>query len=166
MATKTLVPVEEYLRMSFDGPDCEYLDGEIVDRNVGEDPHSSAQKNLIKAFLALEEKFGFRIRPEIRVKISPARYRVVDVAVFREKPAENVPSSPPYLAVEIVSRDDKYLHILEKFEDYRRWGVPNIWLVDPWSRKFSVFDATGLREVPAFQLPEFDCEISPGQVFE
>ena len=33
MASKTLVPVEEYLKMSFDGPEPEYLDGEIVERH-------------------------------------------------------------------------------------------------------------------------------------
>ena len=29
---------EEYLRTSFDGADCEYLDREIVERNMGEVP--------------------------------------------------------------------------------------------------------------------------------
>jgi len=30
MSTKVQMDVEEYLRTSFDGSDCEYLDGEIV----------------------------------------------------------------------------------------------------------------------------------------
>ena len=34
-----LMDVEEYLRTSFDGSDCEYLDGEVVERNMGELPH-------------------------------------------------------------------------------------------------------------------------------
>ena len=38
MSTKALMSVEEYLRTSFDGSDCEYLDGEIVERNMGELP--------------------------------------------------------------------------------------------------------------------------------
>ena len=40
--------VEEYLRTSFDGSDCEYLDGEVVERNMGERPHSAVQANLIE----------------------------------------------------------------------------------------------------------------------
>ena len=32
MSTKVLMSVEEYLRPSFEGPDCEYLDGEILER--------------------------------------------------------------------------------------------------------------------------------------
>jgi hypothetical protein len=39
MSTKALVPVED-LRMSFEGPDPEYLDGELVERNLGGKPHS------------------------------------------------------------------------------------------------------------------------------
>ncbi|HXI41245.1 MAG TPA: hypothetical protein VNH83_14775 [Bryobacteraceae bacterium] len=38
MPSKVLMDVEEYLRASFDGPDCEYLDGEVVERNIGEVP--------------------------------------------------------------------------------------------------------------------------------
>ena len=30
MATKALMDVAEYLHTSFDGPDCEYLNGEII----------------------------------------------------------------------------------------------------------------------------------------
>jgi hypothetical protein len=34
-----VVPVEEYLRTSY-RPDCDYVDGEVLDRNVGEHDHS------------------------------------------------------------------------------------------------------------------------------
>jgi hypothetical protein len=43
MSTKVLMSVDEYLRTSFDGPDCEYLDGEIVERSVPEVPHADVQ---------------------------------------------------------------------------------------------------------------------------
>lgn len=43
MATRVGVSVEEYLRMSFEDAHCEYLDGEVVERNVGEKPHSKVQ---------------------------------------------------------------------------------------------------------------------------
>ena len=46
MSTKILMDVEEYLRTSFDGSDCEYLDGEIVERNWGEFPHARIHGNL------------------------------------------------------------------------------------------------------------------------
>ena len=42
MATATIVPVEEYLRTSYD-PDMEYVDGALLERNVGERRHSRLQ---------------------------------------------------------------------------------------------------------------------------
>jgi hypothetical protein len=47
MSTKVLMGVDEYLRTSFDGPDCEYLDGEIVERNMGELEHADVQTTLV-----------------------------------------------------------------------------------------------------------------------
>jgi hypothetical protein len=41
MATSSAVPVEEYLRTTYH-PDMEYLEGQLVERNVGEYFHSSA----------------------------------------------------------------------------------------------------------------------------
>jgi hypothetical protein len=38
MATRVLISADEYLRTSFDGPDREFLDGEVVERNAGEKP--------------------------------------------------------------------------------------------------------------------------------
>ena len=42
MVTRVQIPIEEYLHTSFE-PDREYLDGEVLERNVGNDPHSKAQ---------------------------------------------------------------------------------------------------------------------------
>jgi hypothetical protein len=35
MATSAIVPVSEYLRTSY-SPDCDYVDGEVQERNLGE----------------------------------------------------------------------------------------------------------------------------------
>ena len=45
MPSRTLVSVAEYLRTSYD-PDCDYVDGEIVERNVGERDHSELQGEI------------------------------------------------------------------------------------------------------------------------
>ena len=39
MATTSFVPVEEYLNTSYE-PDCEYVDGEMLQRNMGEPEHA------------------------------------------------------------------------------------------------------------------------------
>ena len=42
MPTGTLISVEEYLATSY-RPDCDYVDGRIEERNLGELDHSSLQ---------------------------------------------------------------------------------------------------------------------------
>src|SRR5689334_19048878 len=53
MASKTLMSVEEYLRTSFDDADCEYLDGEIVERNMGERGHAAVQGQLLFLLMSI-----------------------------------------------------------------------------------------------------------------
>jgi len=46
MNANTLVSVEEYLRTSYSDADREYIDGRIVERNVGEVDHSDLQSAI------------------------------------------------------------------------------------------------------------------------
>ena len=48
-AQSSLIPVEEYLRTTSD-PDCEYVDGVIEERPVGEYDHATWQ-TILAAFL-------------------------------------------------------------------------------------------------------------------
>ena len=41
MATSSLIPVSEYLSTSYE-PDCDYIEGELQERNFGERPNSLA----------------------------------------------------------------------------------------------------------------------------
>jgi Uma2 family endonuclease len=166
MSTKALVPVEQYLRMSFEGPDPEYLDGELVERNTAGVAHSSAQVNLIAYFGTRRERFSFRVYLGLHMRTAPNRIRIADVAVFLEKPAEEIPSVPPHIAVEIVSRGDRYTEIRQKLKEYKNWGVKHVWLVAPACESFSVYDDAGLREVFTLALPEFDLTIQKSDVFE
>src|SRR5712692_4658268 len=148
MSTRALVPVEEYLRMSFEGPEPEYLDGELLERNLGDDSHSAAQVRLTILFGKWLDRVPFQIRTELHMKLAPRRIRIADLAVFLEKPAERIPESPPHVVIEIVSTGDRYVEIYDKLAEYRDWGIKYIWLIDPATRTFSVYDEAGLREVP------------------
>src|SRR5258707_1220444 len=119
MASKTMVPVEEYLRMSFDGPDREYLNGEIVERHLGSKPHRKGQMHLLRFFDKLSDRHSLHIFPEMRLRVSPQRCRVPDIAVyFGDEPAENIPSCPPDTIVEIVSEDDRHVEIQARLAEY------------------------------------------------
>jgi len=42
MATSTLVPLQVYLETDY-RPDCDWIDGEVKERNAGEGQHSNLQ---------------------------------------------------------------------------------------------------------------------------
>jgi len=165
MAASTQISLEEYLRASFEGMDQEYVDGEILERAVPTERHSRAQARLAAWLVRLEEKQApLQWRPELRVRVGERRYRVVDIAVFSSPPVEEVPSSPPLIAIEILSPDDRFAEVVAKLEEYRAWGVAHVWLVDPMSRKIYVYSA-GLSETDAFRLPEYGVDIPAAEIF-
>lgn len=167
MDAKTAISAEEYLRMSFDGADREFVDGDIVERAVGDKPHSILQARLIEIFYEIRKRHPLYALPELRHRLAATQYRIPDVAVFTgQPPMEDVPSSPPHVAIEIVSPDDRHTEVMQKLEEYLAWGVPNIWLIDPRLRQIAVYDSGGLREVPALKLSEFNVEISAAEIFE
>ncbi|MBI3472501.1 MAG: Uma2 family endonuclease [Candidatus Solibacter usitatus] len=100
------------------------------------------------------------------MKIGPARYRIADIAVYAgANPEEEAPSQPPAIAVEIVSRDDRHVDIVKRLAEYFGWGVPLVWLVDPWTRKLFHYTSAGLSEVRAFELPEYHARIAAEEIF-
>src|ERR1700722_17541010 len=68
MKATTLVPVEEYLRTSY-RPDCDYVDGEVLERNVGEHDHSDLQTELAYYFRARRKQWRLHAVVEQRVQI-------------------------------------------------------------------------------------------------
>ena len=166
MASKTLVSVEQYLKSSFDGPEPDYLDGEIVERHLGSKPHSKVQKRLLLFFEALRKSSQCDAYPELTLRLSPTRYRVADVAVLTaESPEENYPTRPPFIVAEVVSEDDRQVEILNKLAEYHAWGVTHVWSVDPWTLKLFVYDDSGYHEVPAYELPEFGVTLTAAEIF-
>ena len=96
--------VEEYLHTSFGGADREYLDGEVVERNMGNDSHSAVQVEFAYRFRLQTGRTGLHVRTELRHRVSQNRYRIPDVSVFEGKPGQSVPSDPPLVAIEKIGR--------------------------------------------------------------
>jgi Uma2 family endonuclease len=166
MGTKTLMTVEEYLHTTFDGADREYLDGEVVERNMGNDSHSGVQGEFIYQFRLQRSRTGLYARPELRHRVTDSRFRIPDVAVFEGRPPAQVPSTPPLVAIEILSPDDRVGYILPKLEEYRRWGVKHIWVADPDDRKFFTYGDAGWQEVADLNLPEYGIVLTKAEIFE
>jgi len=160
MGSATLIPVEEYLRSSY-SPDREYVDGEIVERNLGEKAHGTVQSNLILYLGSRRKKLGIREFPEQRVQVSPKRFRVPDVCVVKAPaPREQIFTSPPHLCIEILSKDDTMNYMQEKIDDYLSFGVPYIWIINPWNQKGYVITLAGMIEAKSGMLETHDPDIS------
>lgn len=146
MEAATLVSVEEYLATTF-RPDCDYVDGVLWERNVGQKDHSRLQGRVVQWFLNRERELGLEAFPELRIRISTNRFRIPDVCVLRlPVPAEAVVTTPPYLCIEVLSPEDSFRRLQERFDDYLQMGVENIWVLDPISRRGWVVTEEGYFE--------------------
>ena len=132
MKTPALMSVDEYLHTQFEGSDREYLDGEVVERNMGELPHAILQAELVYRLRALTEALRPAVVTEIRIQVSPTRFRVADVAVWRSgNIGRRIPTVPPFLVVEILSPEDRLVRLQPKIQEYLAHGVEWVWVIDP-----------------------------------
>ncbi len=162
MATATLLSLEEYLATAYE-PDCDFIDGSLEERNVGEWDHSRLQLKIGAYFLARYEAQGMRVVPELRIRVTPTRVRIPDLCVFLTDPQQKVPATAPFLCIEILSPEDRMSRLEVRINDYLRMGVATVWVIDPETRQAYTADATdGLREVktgilrtnaPAVEMP-------------
>jgi Uma2 family endonuclease len=137
------VTVEEYLRTAY-RPDCDYVDGRVEERNVGEYDHGLLQLLLGHLFLANRDAWGVRAVTDVRLQVSQYRFRVPDVMVLRASaPREQIVTHPPLIAIEILSPEDRLSRMQERIRDYRTMGVEHMWVIDPATRTAWVADASG-----------------------
>ncbi len=167
MATTVLVSEQEYLRTSYE-PDAEYVDGVIEERNVGEDQHGAWQITIGAFFFNRSRDWNIRVRTELRTKTGERRYRIPDLAVREADLAvEPVAITPPLIAFEILSPEDRIARLLIRLADFESMGVPSIYVVDPQDGallrfqdgKLGATDAVLLREraIPWGEIAETLC---------
>jgi Uma2 family endonuclease len=136
VATTTHVPVEVYLRSSYE-PDAEYVDGKIEERPMGELDHASWQEAISAWFRQHWAEWGVRALPELRVKVAANRYRVPDVTVLDpSQPREQVITHAPLAVFEILSPEDTLQRLKRRLEDYRVMGIAEIRVIDPQDDTF------------------------------
>lgn len=166
-AVKDLVPVEEYRNTVYE-PDRDYVDGELVDRNVGEKDHAHAQGEVFFHLRQGRRKWNIYPTIEARVQVSPNRFRVPDVCAFiAPAPAEQVFTRPPFLCVEILSPEDRMSRVQQKIDDYLDFGVEYVWLIDPQTHRAWVYRRDGIYEIRdgALRTENPDIEILLSDLF-
>jgi len=166
MAAGTQISVEEYLHTAYH-PDCDYVDGVVEERNLGEWDHSSVQTQLV-VFLSKFRQTGLRAVTELRVRVRENKYRVPDVVVVSDKPSEQVLTKPPLLCIEVLSTQDTLSRINERVQDYLNFGVPVVWVVDPIDKRVWIYRKSGMQEAEggSIKLDGTEVEVPLSEIFD
>lgn len=147
MKSAALIPVEEYLRTTYD-PDCDYVDGEVQERNLGELDHSDLQTEFAHYFRTRRRAWKTHAFVEQRVQVAKTRYRIPDVCVVvGEKPRDPIFRTPPFICIEILSPEDRQSRTQARIDDYLNFGVPYVWVVNPENRRAWTYTKLGSLEV-------------------
>jgi Uma2 family endonuclease len=162
------VSIEEYLASSF-RPDCDYVDGEIQERNSGERPHSRTQMCLGALLFQRESQWGIRVLPGQRVQVSPTRFRIPDICViFTSDPVEPIVRHPPFLCIEILSPEDRVARLNERLSDYFQMGVRYVSVLDPLTRRAFCYTPGEMHEAldGMLRTDNPNVEVPLGEIFE
>lgn len=164
MATATHLPLEQYLATSYH-PDCDYIDGDIEERHLGEREHARLQTALTVWLHAHAKAWSLEVLVEQRLRTSSSRVRIPDVClVSLDLPYEKAITHPPLVVIEILSPEDRVARYNDRLEDYRRMGVANIWVADPEERRGFDWSA-GWQERTRFEVANSSVYLDLAEVF-
>jgi Uma2 family endonuclease len=145
--------MEQYLRTSF-RPDCDFVDGRVEERNLGEFNHGLLQVEVGFWFRSRRAEWNVRVATELRTRVSLDRVRIPDVTVVYDDAAiaEQVRVTAPLIAIETLSPEDRLPRVLVRLEDFWKMGIQNIWLLDPEERAAFQYSESGLRRVEGSRM--------------
>jgi Uma2 family endonuclease len=146
MSSAPVIPLSEYLETIY-RPDRDYIDGEVLERNLGEREHAALQGILARIFGNNRKAWGVITLPEQRVQVSGSNYRVADLCVVEATaPRDRIVRQPPLIAIEILSRRDTMQSVRKRGNDYLKMGVKHFWIFDPVDQWALVATNAGLIE--------------------
>lgn len=164
MATSTRLSLLAYSKTSY-RPDREYIDGELLERNVGKWEHARLQALLAAWFQSQEKSWAVKVATEQRVQVSPTRVRIPDVMLVSRGPQPDIIVDPPVLVVEILSPDDTYTETQSRSADYLRMGVPCVWIIDPTSRTGRQCIGDAWTSAGTLEVPETSIRVDLVELF-
>ncbi|HEY1758656.1 MAG TPA: Uma2 family endonuclease [Bryobacteraceae bacterium] len=162
LTSRPFISVEEYLASSY-RPDCDYVDGHIEERNLGERTHGRIQGRLM-VLLAGQAQEGAEVLPEVRVQVKPSRFRIPDVCIALNDSDDPILTKPPFLCIEVLSPEDRMSRIEARIKDYVEMGALHVWVLNPQTKQAYVATADGLSEVKTGVLstgnPTFEVQLA------
>ncbi len=184
VATKTYYTPEDLLAMP-DGKSYELVRGQLEERQMGIESSWVAGRLLVRLGQFSEEhKLGWALPADSGYQCfphDPGMVRRPDVSFVKSGrfPRDVLPKGwarvPPDLVVEVLSPNDLVYKLEEKLSDYRKVGVPLVWVINPESRTVMVYrrddsisrlqdddELSGEDVVPGFRCPIRETLQPPG----
>lgn len=156
--------LDQYLRTTYH-PDCEYLDGEVKERNVGKWQHARIQALIAGWFTAHEKTWQVMAATEQRVQVSSSRVRIPDIVVVDTSDPPEILVDPPLLIVEILSPADTYTDLEQRSADYQTMGVQTIWIIDPQTRTARICRGASWIEVSRLEVLNTPIAVDLSDIF-
>ncbi|WP_287127961.1 Uma2 family endonuclease [Candidatus Cyanaurora vandensis] len=145
--TKQQLTFEEYLSYD-DGTDTHYewVHGELYAMTPASWGHESIVAFLfVQLYLEIQRQgLAWQVRQNgVGVRTIQQRVRLPDLCVFEEqlsmaKREAAILTTPPLLAVEIVSPESVRRDYRTKRSEYATFEIPEYWIVDPLAQKVSI----------------------------
>jgi Uma2 family endonuclease len=152
MAASAQLSITDYLNTTYD-PDLEYVDGRLVERNVGTWEHGRLIILLGIWFGQYEQEWSIQTATDVRTRVSWTRVRLPDVLLAGMHSQTPVVEEAPILCVEILSEGDTYAETQRKCEEYIRMGAKATWIINPMNRTARSWDGTSWVEGTRLEVP-------------
>ena len=170
--------LEEFLKLPETKPASEFINGEIIQKDMPQGEHSLLQVEVCEAInrVAKSQKIAYAF-PELRCTFGGESI-IPDISVFRWERIPILPSGKianrfeihPDWAIEIVSPDQNHTKIISKLLHCSRNGTELGWLIDSQietilvmfpGQKIELF--TGSTQLPV--IAGIDLQLTVEQVF-
>ena len=156
--------VDDYLKTSYD-PDVEFVDGVLLERNLGDWLHALIQSNVL---FALRNKYPqLKVVAALRSRVAGTRYRLPDVCALLSAPKTRYLLDPAFLVVEVLSEGDVMSEVIERPREFANKGVSNISLIDPRLQLLFAYRPPALVEVEGEVISTADgsVDLSRSEIF-
>ncbi|MGD0698135.1 MAG: Uma2 family endonuclease [Terriglobia bacterium] len=169
MATKTLLTVEEFMRLpeSVGERDVRYelVEGELIEMSPAMLRHNLVRdRALVSLKVAVDKGNLGTVVSEQPFHLFGTTVRVPDVAFVRrgrELPLDRLPQGAPDLVVEVVSPSNTPREIEQRISDYFAGGCKRVWVFHPEHREVYIHGLAGVTRRKAEEMLE-DAELLPG----
>jgi len=169
MATKTLLTIEEFLRLpeSVGERDVRYelLEGELVELRPEMLLHNLVRDEVLFGLMDFVKSVGLGTVIGLQwFHLFGTTVRRVDVAFLksgRDLPLDKLPEGAPDLAVEVVSPNDTASEIEQRISDYFGAGCQRVWVFHPEHQEVYIHGLAGVSRRRGEELLE-DSELLPG----